>query len=167
MNQTKLIAVTVGISVVAVFGVLFAYSMIENAASDYVYDVYLEKTERFSQIEHEMEWEMNNYPFENYEIVSECIGATELWLTGEIKWRDMETGTGRPIFADDAGLQTVTWQYTKDQWNCIKSYGDFPNLQSKLSELNNEAKQLAKEIGDMENRVIEMPFKNGFFPYEL
>ena len=50
MKQTTLIAVTVGLSVVAVFGALFAYSMIENAASDYVYDVYLEKTERFSEI---------------------------------------------------------------------------------------------------------------------
>ena len=51
MKQTTLIAVTVGLSVIAVFGALFAYSMIENTAVDYVYDVYLEKTERFSQIE--------------------------------------------------------------------------------------------------------------------
>ena len=87
MKQTTLIAVTVGLSVVAVFGALFAYSMIENAASDYVYDVYLEKTERFSEIRYEMQWEMENYPFENYEIVSECIGPTEPWVTGEIKWK--------------------------------------------------------------------------------
>jgi len=168
LKQTTLIAVTVGLSVIAVFGALFAYSMIENAASDYVYDVYLEKTERFSEIKYEMEWEINHYPFENFEIVSECIGATELWITGEIKWRGMENAMeDRPIFADDAGLKIIAWQYTKDQWNCIKNYGDFPELQSKLIKLNNEYKQLAKEIGDMENEVIRTPFENGLFPGKI
>ncbi len=162
MKQTTLIAVTVGLSVVAVFGALFAYSMIENTAVDYVYDVYLEKTERFSQIENEIKMEMINYPYENHELVSECIGATGIWKTGDVKWRGTDS-FGNSIYADETGLETVVWQYTKDQWNCITDYGDFPELQSKIIELNNEYKQLAKEIGDMENEVIRTPFENGFF----
>ena len=109
---------------------------------------------------------MDNYPFENFEIVSECIGATELWITGDIKWRGTDS-FGNSIYADETGLETVVWQYTKDQWNCIKNYGDFPELQSKLIQLNNEYKQLAKEIGDMENEVIRTPFENGLFPGKI
>jgi len=133
LKQTTLIAVAVGLSVVAVFGVLIMYSMLE----DYAYAVYLEKIERFSQIENEMIKTMNSYA-DSKTVDQFCYGK---------------------------------YEYTKDQWNCIKKYTNYgdgpPNLKLQLTELNNEYKQLAKEIGDIQGRVIEMPFRNGLFPGEI
>ena len=48
----------------------------------------------------------------------------------------------------------------------IKKYKTYKK-NYKLIQLNNEYKQLAKEIGDMENEVIRTPFENGLFPGKI